>query len=81
MQVEYLSLKIQQQPSEETETFSEMESCVRELKMIKVRQELTSLSYEIEQAQGQGSKLQLKQLLEKFSQLSSELIQISKKIK
>jgi len=81
MQAEYLSLKIQQQPSEETETFSEMESCVRELNMIKVRQKLTALSYEIEQAQRQGSKTQLKQLLEKFSELSSELIQISKKIK
>lgn len=81
MNVEYLSLKIQQQPSEEIETLCEMETCVRELKMIKVRQKLTSLSYEIEQAQKQSSKIQLKQLLEKFSQLSSELIQISKKIK
>jgi DNA primase len=81
MQAEYLSLKIQQQPSEETETFSEMENCVKELKLIKIRQKLTALSYEIEQTQKKGTKIQLKQLLEKFSQLSSELIQISKKDK
>lgn len=79
VQVEYLSLKIQQQPIDELQIISEMEICLKELKLVKIRQQLNALSYEIKDAQVEVDKSKLKNLLEKFAQLSTELIQLTKK--
>lgn len=75
IQLDYLSLKIEQQPveTEELEIISEIETCAKELKILKIRQELTNLSFEIKEAQGSVPKEKIKELLEKFSQFSNKL--------
>lgn len=78
IQLEYLSLKIEQQPADELQIIYEIETCLRELKMIKIRQQLTALSFEIKDVQAAGNKENLKNLLDKFSQLSGELLAITK---
>ncbi|MDD2730997.1 MAG: hypothetical protein PHW33_02630, partial [Candidatus Portnoybacteria bacterium] len=78
IQVDYLSLKIQQQPAEELEIIKEMELCLRELKIIKIRQNLLSLSFDIQKAQTQNNHQEITPLLEKFSQLAGQLIELTK---
>jgi DNA primase len=77
IQLDYLSLKIQRQPFDELVALEEMQICLRELKIIKIRQELVNLSFDIKEAQAQADKSKLMMLLEKFSQLSKELIKFS----
>ncbi|TSC53336.1 MAG: DNA primase [Parcubacteria group bacterium LiPW_39] len=79
LQLDYLSLKIQSQPADELQVTSEIEGCLRELKIIKIRQQLVVLSYEIKEVQAGGAKLKLHELLEKFTKLSSELIELTKR--
>ena len=80
LQIDYLSLKIQQQPTQELEILSEIETCLKELKILKIRQRLTALSFEINEAQTAGAKKQIGGLLEQFRQLSNELINISRPV-
>jgi len=78
LQVEYLSLKIQKEPAGEHEMLQEIDECLKELKIYKIRQQLVVLSSEIKNAQLDEGKLKLKELLEKFSRLSGELIGLTK---
>lgn len=74
VQVDYLSLKIEQQPvAEEMEIISEIESCIRELKIIKLRKNLVVLSAQIKEAQSSSDKSKIGGLLEKFSEFSKQL--------
>ena len=74
IQVDYLSLKIEQQPAEEEmEIISEIESCVKELKIIKLKRSLVVLSAQIKEAQGSSDKSEISGLLEKFSEFSMRL--------
>ncbi len=78
VQIDYLSLKVQQQPTDELQILEEIEGCLKELRMIKIKSRLTALSFEIKDAQVENNKLKLRELLEKFSQLSTELIELTK---
>ncbi len=78
IRVDYLSLKIQQQPTEELEIIKEMEICLRELKTIKIKQSLLSLSFDIQKAQAQNNRQEITSLLEQFSQLAGQLIELTK---
>lgn len=78
VQVDYLSLKIQQYPSEELELIEEIETCLKELKVVKLRKQLTFLSFDIKNAQIEGNKAKLGDLLTKFSKLSSQLLELTK---
>ncbi|MBU1102831.1 DNA primase, partial [Patescibacteria group bacterium] len=80
LQIEYLSLKIEQNPTEELQVIGEIETCLKELKIVKIRQQLSALSYDIKDAQLAGNNQKLKEFLEKFSQLSAELIAETKNI-
>jgi len=73
IQMEYLSLKIEQEPVGDIEIPEEIETCKKELKRCRIKQQLLSLSYEIKNIQASGKKVEIKNLLEKFSQLSSQL--------
>jgi len=81
MKIEYLSLKIEQNPTEDLHVIGEIEACLKELKIVKIRQQLSALSYDIKDAQTAGSKQKLREFLEKFSKLSTELIVETKSIK
>jgi DNA primase len=79
IQVDYLSLKIQRQPvMDELQIISEIEACLKELKIVKIRHRLTALSFEIKEAQVENNKSKISNFLEKFSQLSSELIELTR---
>ncbi len=78
LHVEYLSLKIQQEPSQEPESLLEIGECLKEFQISKLRQKLVVLSSEIKSAQLEGEKSQLQNLLERFSVLSSQLIELTK---
>jgi len=78
VQIDYFSLKIEQQPVDEISALTELEACIKELKIVKIRQQLKTLGFEINDAQNSGEKLRLKELLESFSRLSAELIELTK---
>lgn len=78
LQLDYVSLKIQQHPQDETQIASEIEACLKELMVVKIRKRLGSLSLEIQDAQAQDDKNKIRILLEKFSQLSGELIELTR---
>lgn len=78
LQLDYISLKIEQIPADEMEMIAEMETCLKELKVLKLRRQLTALSFDIKDAQGEGNKQKLRELLENFSQLSSQLIELTR---
>jgi len=80
VQLDYLSLKIDQQPVvDELKIISEMEVCFRELKVVKVKQQLTALSFDIQEVQRAGNQPKLQKLLEKFSRLALDLNELTKR--
>ncbi len=81
MQIDYISLKIQRGPQDELQVINEIESCLKELKIFSIRRRLTALSFEIKNAQPENNKLKIRDLLEKFSELSSELIGLTNNYK
>ena len=73
IQIDYLSLKIEQQPIEEAEAKEEIKSCWQELRLIKLKKQLSDLNFEIQEAQTDKQKVKLNLLLGKFHKLSAEL--------
>ena len=74
IQVDYLSLKIEQTlPEDEKEISEEIQTCVRELKVLRLKNRLTALNFEIKEAQSGAKAEKLADLLKDFSQISQEL--------
>ncbi len=78
-QVDYLILKAQQQPVlESSEIQKEMKLCLRELKILKIRQSLISLSLDIQKFQTENNRKATAALLEEFSRLANQLLDLTK---
>ncbi len=73
IKIDYLSLQIEQHPREEKEIAAEIKMCLEELKLLRLKQQLTALSFDIRDAQAGKDKSKLDKLLKKFNQLSSQL--------
>ncbi|MBI4708591.1 MAG: DNA primase [Candidatus Portnoybacteria bacterium] len=78
IKLEYLSLKIEQYPTDELAAIEEIEICLRELKIMKVREKMVKLSFDIQEAQAQKDKKNMEKYLEKFRELSTQLIELTK---
>ena len=80
IQVDYLSLKIEQTLSEdEKEISQEIFTCVRELKVLRLKNRLTALCLEIKEAQTGAKPEKLAELLKNFSRISQELSELVNK--
>jgi DNA primase len=77
IRIDYLSLQIEQHQRSEAEIISEIKTCLRELKIVRLKQELSNLSFEIKDAQAEKNKTKLEKLLKKFNQLSINLTQLT----
>jgi len=74
IQVDYLSLKIEQTlPEDEKEISQEIQTCVRELKVLRLKNRLTALNFEIKEAQSGAKAEKMAGLLKDFSRISQEL--------
>jgi len=78
MKIDYLFLQVEQYPKSEEDIIWEIKTCLKELKLLRLRQRLTELSFEIKDAQGEKDKPKMEKLLKKFNQLTAELAEAVK---
>jgi len=78
MKIDYLSLQVEQHPRNEEDIICEIRTCLKELKLLRLRQRLAELSFEIKDAQGEKDKPKMEKLLKKFNQLTAELAEAVK---
>jgi len=78
MKVDYLFLQVEQHPKTEEDIIWEIKTCLKELKLLRLRQRLTQLSFEIKDAQSEKDKPKIEKLLKKFNQLTAELVAAAK---
>ena len=77
IKTDYLLLQIEQHERSEKDIIQEIASCLTELKLLRLRDELTILSFDIKDAQQAKDKEKLSQLLKKFNRISSELTKVT----
>jgi len=77
IKIDYLLLQIEQHERSEKDIIQEIASCSTELKLLRLRNELAILSFDIKDAQQVKDKEKLSQLLKKFNLISSELTKIT----
>jgi DNA primase len=75
---DFLILKGQQTPIENKEAPEEIKTCLRELKILKLKEAMAALNFEIKELQSQKNKEKLTGILEKFKKLSNQLIELTK---
>ena len=73
IKIDYLLLQIEQHERSEKDIIQEIVSCSMELKLLRLRNELSILSFDIKDAQQTKDKDKLSQLLKKFNLISLEL--------
>lgn len=78
MKIDYLFLQVEAHPKSEEDIIEEIKTCLKELKLLRLRQRLTKLSFEIKDAQAEKDKLKMEKLLKKFNQLTAELTEAVK---
>ena len=78
MKIDYLFLQVEQHPKSEDDIIWEIKTCLKELKLLRLRQQLTELSFEIKDAQSAKDKSKIEKLLKKFNQLTAELTEAVK---
>ena len=78
IKIDYLIFQIEQHEREEKDIIEEIASCVLELKLLRLRNKLSVLSFDIKDAQQSKDKAKLEKLLKQFSQISSDLNTITK---
>jgi len=78
MKIDYLFLQVEQHPKSEEDIIWEIKTCLKELKLLRLRQQLTELSFEIKDAQSAKDKSKIEKLLKKFNQLTAELTEAVK---
>jgi hypothetical protein len=78
MRIDCLSLQIDQQPRNEEEILLEIKTCLKELKLLRLRQQIAALSFDIKDAQGEEDKSKIEKLIKKFNQLTAELTEEAK---
>jgi len=69
----YLLFKAEHCPIEEKESLEEINCCIKELKLDKIKKELSGISLDIKEAESEKNKTKLKNLTQKFSKLAQEL--------
>lgn len=69
----YLIFKVEYCDLEEKEILTEIDCCIKEIKSIKLKQEMNELSLDIKEAEQENEKTKLKKLTQKFSKLAEEL--------
>jgi len=77
IKIEYLALQIEQHERTEKEIIQEAASCLVELRLLRLKNQLTELSFDIRDAQQAKDKDKLGKLLKKFNLISSELTKIT----
>ncbi len=77
IKIDYLALQIEQHERTEKDIIQEIASCLIELKLLRLRNQLTALSFDIKDAQQAEDKTKLEKLLKKFNQVSSDLTKIT----
>ena len=75
--VDYLLFQLEEHEREEDEALKEIRACVPELKTLRLKKDLTALSFDIKDAQEAKDKNKLEKLLKKFQQLTAELNKIT----
>lgn len=78
MKIDYLFLQVEQHPRNEEDIIWEIKTCLKELKLLRLRQRLAQLSFEIKDAQVEKDKPKIEKLLKKFNQLTAELTEVVK---
>jgi len=78
MRIDYLSLQIDESPRSEKDIVEEIKTCLKELKLLRLRQHLAALSFDIKEAQAEGNKSKMEKLFKKFNQLTAELAEAVK---
>lgn len=76
MLVSRLFLLADEQPMDKKDIFLEISTCLKELKLLRLRQRLTALSFDIREAQAEGDKIILDELSKNFNQSAAELTKI-----
>lgn len=75
--VDYISFQLEQHERDEEDIIKEINTCVPELKILRLKKDLAALSFDIKDAQEAKDKNKLTKFLKKFSQLSAELTKIT----
>jgi len=78
MKTDYLFLQVEAHPKSEEDIIWEIKTCLKELKLLRLRQRLAQLSFEIKDAQNEKNKSKMEKLLKKFNQLTAELTEMVK---
>ncbi|MDD2753797.1 MAG: CHC2 zinc finger domain-containing protein [Candidatus Portnoybacteria bacterium] len=77
IKIDYLIFQIEQHERDEKDIIAEIASCILELKLLRLRNKLTALSFDIKDAQQGKDKNKLGKLLKQFDQTSSDLNSIT----
>ncbi len=77
IKIDYLTLQIEQHERTEKDIIQEIASCLMELKLLRLKNQLTILSFDIKDAQEAKDKVKLEKLLKKFNQVSADLTGIT----
>lgn len=76
IKIDYLSFQIELHERTEKDIIQEIASCFSELKLLRLRNQLTELSFDIKEAQQAEDKSKLEKLLKKFHQISADLTKL-----
>jgi DNA primase len=71
--INYLIFKAEHCDIEERDVLNEIDSCIRELKANKIKEEMKEISLDIKEAEQKKDEAKLKKLTQKFSKLAEEL--------
>ena len=77
IKIDYLTFQIEQHERDEKDIIKEIASCVLELKLLRLRNKLSALSFDIKDAQQSKDKAKLEKLLKQFNQISSDLTKLT----
>lgn len=69
----YLIFKAEYCDLEEKEVLNEIDCCIKEIKSIKLKEEMSEISLDIKEAERKNEKAKLKKLTQKFSKLTEKL--------
>ena len=78
MKIDYLFLQVEQHPKSEEDIIWEIKTCLKELKLLRLRQQLAELSFQIKDVQSEKNKPKMEKLLKKFNQITAELTELVK---
>jgi len=69
----YLSLKSEVEEIDQKDAFSEIQTCLKELHFLKIKEKLDMVSQQLREAEVRGDNELINQLINEFNQYSKEL--------